>query len=276
MDSQIIHSSKHSYTSLWRTKRRHTHAEETSWRSLFIMYSFLYVYVCVRTGSHKFDTSGQMRLGQGFKPFLFFIQKRRGKTHGPEWVFLASIYSFFPLTFVVSPCSFSPQAGSSVLFYVHVPGRFFFHVDSLSFASYLFVSSLALLFSLALSTSCYLSPSLTPSLNLSLSLSVSLRSLSLSLSPSPFSFPSLPLFLSRSLTRTHTHIFLSLRRTYTDSPTMLDFLSLSWIALSCSLMKNVLHSSHTLTVYSTVPHSGVFHSIIEALLWDGQPIISRR
>lgn len=185
-------------------------------------------------------------------------------------------YSFFSLTFVVSPSSFSPQAGSSVLFYVHVPGRFFFHVDSLSFASYLFVSSLALFLFSLFSLNFLLSLPLTHTLPQSLFISVCFPSLpiSLSLAPCPFSFPSLPPFLSRSLTR--THIFLSLRRTYTDSPTMLDFLSPSWIALSCSLMKNVLHSSHTLTVYSsTVLHSGVFHSIIEALLWDGQPI-SRR
>ncbi len=162
--------------------------------------------MCVRTGSHKFDTSGQMRLGQVSSHFSFLYKKGGGKPMGLMGI-PASIYSFFPLTFVVSPCSFSPQAGSSVLFYVHVPGRFFFHVDSLSFASYLFVSSLAhsyFLSSLTLSTSCYLSPSLTPSLNLSLSLSVSLRSLSLSLSPSPFSFPSLPLFLSHDLSHAHT------------------------------------------------------------------------
>lgn len=157
-------------------------------------------------------------------------------------------YSFFPLTFVVSPCSFSPQAGSSVLFYVHVPGRFFFfHVDSLSFASYLFVSSLALFLFSLLSQLPAISPphSHPPSISLYLCLFPFAPYLSLSRAraPCPFSFPSLPPFLSRSLTR--THIFLSLRRTYTDSPTMLDFLSPSWIALSCSLMKNVLHSSHT-------------------------------
>lgn len=96
-------------------------------------------------------------------------------------------YSFFPLTFVVSPCSFSPQAGSSVLFYVHVPGRFFFfHVDSLSFASYLFVSSLALfLFSLlSRSLNFLLSLPLTHTLPQSLFISVC--------------FPSLPISLSRA------------------------------------------------------------------------------
>lgn len=186
---------------------------------------------------------------------------------------LARIYSFFPLTFVVSPSSFSPQAGSSVLFYVHVPGRFFFHVDSLSFVLSLCFFPCTPIFSpLSLSQLPAISPPHSHPPSISLYLCLFPFAPYLSLSPCLFSFP----FLSRSLTRTHTHIFLSLIRTYTDSPTMLDFLSLSWIALSCSLMKNVLHSSHTLTVYSTVLHSGVFHSIIEALLWDGQPIISRR
>lgn len=210
---------KHSYTNLWRSKDTHVQKKLVG-----VHYSSCIlpcVCVCVRAGSHKSDTSGQMRLGQVSSHFFSFLREG-GKPMGLDG------YSFFPLTFVVSPSSFSPQAGSSVLFYVHVPGRFFFHVDSLSFASYLFVSSLALfLFSLlSRSLNFLLSLPLTHTLPQSLFISVCFPSLpiSLSLAPCPFSFPSLPPFLSRSLTR--THIFLSLRRTYTDSPTMLDFLSL--------------------------------------------------
>lgn len=66
--------------------------------------------------------------------------------------------------------------------------------------------------SLALSTSCYLSPSLTPSLNLSLSLSVSLRSLSLSFSLS--FLISLPPSLPLTISHTHTHSHLSLTHTH--------------------------------------------------------------
>jgi len=70
--------------------------------------------------------------------------------------------------------------------------------------------------SLALSTSCYLSPSLTPSLNLSLSLSVSLRSLSLSLSLPVLSLfpPSLLSSHDLSHAHTHTHTHLSLTQTH--------------------------------------------------------------
>ncbi len=131
--------------------------------------------------------------------------------------------------------------------------------------------------SLALSTSCYLSPSLTPSLNLSLSLSVSLRSLSLSLFSQSFLIslpPSLPLTISH-----HAHTLTSFSHSDAHILTLLQCLIFSlfhglpfpahWWKMSSTLLTHWRYTAQSL-------HSGVFHSIIEALLWDGQPIISRR
>lgn len=93
---------------------------------------------------------------------------------------------FLPQTFVVCLFHFPHRLVLCCFMYVSLV------VSSMWFlclsASYLFVSSLALLlFSLLFSllTSCYLSPSITPSLNLSLPLLPSL-SLPISVSPSPF------------------------------------------------------------------------------------------
>lgn len=120
----------------------------------------------------------------------------------------ASIFFLSPLTFVVFPLFVFPtwQAALCCLTSLAVSSSMWILCLLRLISLFLPLHSFYFLSSLALSTSCYLSPSLTPSLNLSLSLSVFLRSLSLSLS---LSLPVLSLFppsllSSHDLSHAHT------------------------------------------------------------------------
>lgn len=169
------------------------------------MYSFL--HVCVKTGSHKSDTSGQMRLGQVSSHLSFFIKKEGGKPMGLDGYSSQRIFFLSP-NFCCLPLFVFPTGGQLCVVLCTRPwpfllpcGFFVFCVLSLCF----FPCTPSIFSPLSLAQLPAISPPHSHPPSISLYLCLFPFAPYLSLSPCPFSFPSLPPFLSRSLTRTHTH-----------------------------------------------------------------------